>query len=87
MLGILCEIGLEQARLYIQGRRSLPAHHALALADHVERFDGPSLARELRAYAADRQRTLGKHIPRRPGNELRPQHLLPIGQVNGDGVT
>ena len=70
LLGMLCDIGPEQARLYIQGRRPLPAHHALVLAEHVERFDGPSLARELRAYAAARQRTIGKHIPRRPGGNL-----------------
>ena len=70
LLGMLCDIGPEQARLYIQGRRPLPAHHALVLAEHVERFDGPSLARELRAYAAARQRTIAKHIPRRPGGNL-----------------
>ena len=57
--------------------QTLPSHQARTLADYVERFDGPAVARELRAYAAERDKRVKRGRPPHKARGERLGHKKP----------
>ena len=64
------------AEQWLSGKE-LPSHHARTLADFIERFDGPAVARELRAYAAERDKRVKRGRPPHKARGERLGHKKP----------
>lgn len=64
LISRLCGVRESVARMWMYTPDRLPASHARTLADYIERFDGVSLARELREYADARDKRIGVRKPR-----------------------
>lgn len=64
LLARLCAVSERRAEAWLSTRLMLPARHARTMADYVERFDGVGLARELRAYADERDAKIGSRATR-----------------------
>ena len=71
LLSRLCGVCERTAEQWLSGKE-LPSHHARTLADFIERFDGPAVARELRAYAAERDKRVKRG---RPPHKARGERL------------
>lgn len=57
LIARLCGVAEATAHHWLMSKEDiLPAKHARTLADYVERFDGPAVARELRKYADERDK-------------------------------
>jgi hypothetical protein len=67
----LCGVSPRTVEGWIRGR-SLSSRHARTLADYIEDFDGPGVARELRAYADERDKRVR---PGRPPHKARGERL------------
>jgi hypothetical protein len=84
LIGRLCGVSEGRAHnLLCQRGAELPSHHARVLADYVERFDGPAVARELRTYAAERDK---KIKPRRVRVRQVGRDGGDLGAVNEGGA-
>jgi hypothetical protein len=62
LISQLCDVSESTAKHWLRSHRDLPAHHARTLADYVEGFDGPAVARMLREYADARDKRLIKPV-------------------------
>jgi hypothetical protein len=58
LISQLCGVSEVTAEGWLRRTKPLPSRHARVLADYVERFDGPAVARELRAYADERDKRI-----------------------------
>ncbi len=70
LISQLCGVGEKQAHRWLRSHREMTSAHALILADYVERFDGPAVARMLREYADERDRRIK---PRRVRKAIPPE--------------
>jgi len=58
LISQLCGVSEVTAEGWLRRTKPLPSRHARVLADYVERFDGVGVARELRAYADERDKRI-----------------------------
>jgi len=68
----LCGVSEDTANDWLRQKKPVPSRHARTLADFIERFDGPAVARELRAYADERDKRVR---PGRPPHKARGERL------------